>query len=108
MLKLFLVLLLITYTSCTYFYLTEGTPRCFIEEVPVGTFVSIRYKLASPPENLQIQMVIKNPAGEIVLTKDTDGMSMTTAKFNAATAGDHLICFQTLTTSWVGSARKVV
>ena len=70
--RFFALFFLCTYLSlcsCSYFLLRENTPRCFLEEIPVDTLVTIRFKISSPSEDMAIEVTVKDPNDGIMMEK---------------------------------------
>jgi hypothetical protein len=92
-----------------WFMLTEGKPRCFLEDVPKDTLVVGVYDVEG--EGLDqyksgIQTAIYDPASVIVFQRDLKVKGK--FAFTSQIAGEHRICIQTNKTGGWFSSKQVV
>lgn len=101
-----------------YFQVTEGSRKCFIEEVPEDVLVLGRY--TSPDHarlnlNTQtglpdtenwaaIRATVTDPRNEVLLVHDTTAEGR--FGFTSMVGGEHIICIATNTSSWYGQSRS--
>ena len=119
LLCLSLLLVLPCLTSAFYFHITEGSKKCFIEEVPEDVLVMGKY--TSPDHaklNLNaagyidgeryagIKVTVTDPRQEVLLTHDTTVEGR--FGFTSVVGGEHVICIATNTSSWYGQNRNFV
>ncbi|PRP89172.1 hypothetical protein PROFUN_01892 [Planoprotostelium fungivorum] len=92
-------------TAGSYFQLEEGSPRCFIEEVPRDTLIVGKCKaegLATPDgEPRGIRLTAKDPSEATVIDMDLR-MPEDTFSFTSHVGGEHQFCFQPNTSHWFG------
>lgn len=119
LLLLSLLLVLPCFSSAFYFHITEGSKKCFIEEVPEDVLVMGKY--TSPDHaklNLNaagyidgeryagIKVTVTDPRQEVLLTHDTTAEGR--FGFTSVVGGEHVICIATNTSSWYGQNRNFV
>lgn len=77
--------------SDVYIYLSEGAPRCFIEELPEGTVVIGNYKHAETADKPAVVRVL-DPADAEVYAEKAEAVGR--FAYAAATSGQHQICIE--------------
>eukprot|EP00921_Rhytidocystis_pertsovi_P009994 GHVQ01015978.1.p1 GENE.GHVQ01015978.1~~GHVQ01015978.1.p1 ORF type:complete len:211 (-),score=15.88 GHVQ01015978.1:430-1062(-) len=91
--------------SGAYFFVTEGTDKCFIENVPQSVAMTVAYDnpdnqgvacniIFKDPDNLQVfsrEVLHTSPKGKVTY--------LTTA------AGDHLVCISCQSSKWISTAQ---
>lgn len=100
-----------------YFYVVEGSRKCFIEEVPEDVLVLGRYtspdhaKLNLTPQGTidtvnqaAIKATVTDPRNEQLLVHELAAEGK--FGFTSVVGGEHLICLATTTSSWYGQARS--
>ncbi len=96
-----------------YFHVTEGSRRCFLEEVPEDVLVLGRYtsldhsKLAqrdADQPKAAIKITVTDPRQDVLLTHDTSAEGK--FAFTSVVGGEHVICLSTNTSSSYGENRN--
>jgi len=126
-----LVVAFLVGVSGTYFKLAEKQQRCFIEEVPTNFVVLGKYNayeisgearaqqphfrgapagtlansVPAKEDGLGIRITVKDPEGN-PFTEKTGGLAGRFA-FTSRVGGEYVICVQTNTSRWFGSARQL-
>jgi len=94
----------------TYFNLDEGTPKCFLEEVPENTLIVGKVKaegLATPDgEARGVKITAKDPSDVVIIDMDLR-MPSDVFSFTSHLGGEHTFCFQPNTTRWFGHRQPI-
>merc|ERR1711907_440800 len=97
--------------SAYYFYVKEGHPKCFVEEVPAATLVVATY---TSPDQAPGGRASNSHAGvRINVYNEEENLleQMASAKgrfaFTSTVAGTHRLCFALNTSHWVGAGDKL-
>jgi len=102
-----------------YFFLEEGSSRCFIEEVPKDTLVVGKYRtedatpggapqvaVGQPPhDRMGVKVSVTDHEGTLILQRDMKPEGR--FAFTSQTGGEHSVCFQTNSTRWFAAKRKL-
>ncbi|VDO07143.1 unnamed protein product [Rodentolepis nana] len=106
-------LLLLTQSSnAIYFHIKEGSTKCFIEDVPEDTLISVSYAISvldgdkfvrNPDHGVHVE--IKDPEGNVVLSRvySSEGKFF----YTSLAPGDHSICLSTRGSSWSKTLLRV-
>lgn len=81
---------LLTFCEGFFFYVKQGPPRCFIEEVPEDTTIVVSYTVPDRTPEAGTMIEVKDPSGRVVKKQDCD----VEGKFVYTTAvgGEHQFC----------------
>ncbi|MCJ1343604.1 emp24p/erv25p- protein [Peltigera leucophlebia] len=99
---LFASTLLVAQTQALYFFLENGVPKCFYEELPKDTLVVGKYKAEvfnphthtfEPSSTLVISVAVEETFQNDHRVVNTRGSPEGRFTFSAAESGDHRICF---------------
>ena len=102
------IFLSLTFSNALYFYMGETEKKCFIEEVPVETMITGKYRtqLWDPAKNdylpsspgIGMHVEVTDPDKGVVLSKfyASEGRFA----FTSHTPGEHSICLHTNSTAW--------
>lgn len=96
-----------------YFHVSETDHKCFIEEIPVETMVTGKYKVeilepvgnnyVQAPPGMGMHVEVRDPEDKIVLSRVYSAEGRFT--FTSHTPGEHLICMYANTTRWFGGGQ---
>lgn len=102
-------LLLFTSVAAIHFYLTEGTEKCFLLDLPASTVVIGNYNLLDvPPADRPDQGVnlrVLDDKFTQMLTRLVRGSGK--FSFTSQSFGKHRVCVAATSTSWFGTPRKL-
>lgn len=91
-----------------FFYIVDGSQRCFIHEVPEGTLVVGTYNNPDMPAGgaVTIRVLVTDPAGQVLFQRAADAKGK--FAFTSQRGGEHVLCFSSTSSSWFGQPRKYV
>jgi p24 family protein alpha len=102
-------LLMLKMALGVHFYLTEGTQKCFILDLPQSTVVLGNYNLLDvpPPDRPEqgVNLIVYDEKGAQVLTRLVKGAGK--FSFTSQNFGKHRVCAAATSTSWFGTPRKL-
>lgn len=102
-------LLLLSSVSGIHFYLSEGSEKCFILDLPASTVVVGNYNLLDvpPAENPDqgVNLRVLDDKYTQILTRLVRGSGK--FSFTSQTFGKHRVCVAATSTSWFGTPRKL-
>lgn len=89
-----------TNVNAAHFFVSEGSDKCFIENVPHGVPLTVAYKNIDNP-GVTCSIIYKNPSGRQVYSKEILP-SHTQGKVThlTATAGEYKICISCASFKW--------
>lgn len=107
------LLALVASANAVYFYIEEGKPRCFVEEVPAASLVIGNYNSPDqgpggridPAQHAGVKITVFGPQ-EVILEQMASVQGR--FAFTSTLAGTHRICFGLNTTHWFGAGNKMV
>mmetsp|Transcript_46409 Transcript_46409/g.84970 ORF Transcript_46409/g.84970 Transcript_46409/m.84970 type:complete len:221 (+) Transcript_46409:131-793(+) len=87
--------------EAAYFHVHEGEEKCFMENVPEGQVLTVKYRHIENP-GVECKLVFKNPQNTEVHSKviASDQLQAAQAAYMAKVAGEHRICIQCQGSKW--------
>eukprot|EP00727_Mastigamoeba_balamuthi_P001767 m51a1_g11588 putative transmembrane emp24 domain-containing protein 9-like (470) ;mRNA; f:71096-73491 len=97
-----------TAAAVPYVYLLSGQRRCFLEELPRDTRVSVAFGLEQLDYNsdrgvVGVRTQVISPEGSVTFEKQSGPIDV--VGYNTLSAGEHQFCFATNTSRWLSQIR---
>eukprot|EP00386_Alphamonas_edax_P003985 GDKI01012280.1.p1 GENE.GDKI01012280.1~~GDKI01012280.1.p1 ORF type:complete len:217 (-),score=67.38 GDKI01012280.1:132-755(-) len=87
-----------------YFFVSEGSEKCFLENVPTNQVMTVTY---DNPENpgVACSIVFKNPAGRQVFSKEVTAQEPKgKVAYMSQVAGEHKVCINCASSKWFSTS----
>ncbi|SCM23422.1 transmembrane emp24 domain-containing protein, putative [Plasmodium chabaudi adami] len=87
------------YVQGAFFYVKEGTEKCFVENVAKNVIIVASYDNYGAKE-LKCLINVKNKKGHVLYTHDASQMSRGKISYMAKTSGAHYVCILCPSNNW--------